>query len=133
MLELAPWGRLVSALLLLGATLIAHSLPAVLAAYVAALAAVVAMKVFPVHLRFVGIGAVPLLVALLVLWGWLLPENHPAGYSSGVAYALAAWFKIVSCGAVIQALMIPLINRPVDLPKVIQITSWRGSARFRNC
>jgi energy-coupling factor transporter transmembrane protein EcfT len=122
MVELEPRARLVSALLLLVAALAAQSLTAALVVYGAALVAVVRMGVVRSHSRFVGLAALPLLVALLVLWGWLMPANHPARYSSGVTYALAGWLKIVSCGAVIQALMIPLINQPAELHRFLQET-----------
>lgn len=120
--ELSARSRLLSTFLLLAAALVAKSLPAACAAYGFALLAVIATGTLRQHARFVGLAALPLLAALLVLWGWLMPQAHPAGYSTGPAYALSTWLKIVSCGAVVQALMIPLIDRPAYLHQFLEDT-----------
>jgi hypothetical protein len=59
------------------------------------------------------------LVALVVVWAWLIPEQHPPTYANGAAYALAAWLRIIACGAAFQALLIPLIHRPSELNRFL--------------
>jgi energy-coupling factor transporter transmembrane protein EcfT len=71
------------------------------------------------HLRFVATVGLPLLVALLIVWGVINPPRA-AGQLSGVAFALASWLRIVILGGVFQWLMLPLANHPVHLKAFLQ-------------
>ena len=69
----------------------------------------------------------PLLVSLLLLWGLALQGRTPPSQSSGVAYALFCWLRIVISGAVLQWLLLPPIQQPAYLKGFLRATGLGGA------
>ena len=70
------------------------------------------------HLRFLVLVTLPLLVALIIIWGLIIPQ--PASGSGGMAYAFTAWLRILVCGGVIQWLLLPLVEQPAHFRAYLQ-------------
>jgi hypothetical protein len=84
--------------------------------------AVCAAGVARQYVRFILVVTIPLLIALLVVWGWLVPNQHPASYHSGITFAVANWLRVAATGAAFQAFLIPLIDHPAELHRFLRET-----------
>lgn len=128
MLLLHPIARLVCALLFVAAIFAAKTLLAISLVYLAVLFVVIASHVGTNHLRFVAFVTLPLLLALVVVWGWVVdPLQIPASHQSGFTYALFTWLRIVACGGALQFLFLPLIESPIQLKQFLERTGLSGS------
>lgn len=119
MLQLHPYARVTTAMLIAVTAFLLRK-----PEHLAALYALVVLAAFGAgigirHFRFVATVGLPLLVALLIVWGVINPPRA-AGQLSGIAFALASWLRIVILGGVFQWLMLPLANHPVHLKAFLQ-------------
>ena len=115
MLSIAPIPRLLSAALFVVAIFAARTLFSMTLIYALVLVGVAACQVVKPHLRFVVFVTGPLLLALLIVWGWLVdPRQIPAPHS-GFSYAAFTWLRIVACGGILQCLFLPLVEYPAQL------------------
>lgn len=72
MLRLHPVIRLASALLIVAAVFFAASITNLVFVYTAVILSLMAARLLVEHLRFVGLVTAPLLIALLLVWGWVM-------------------------------------------------------------
>jgi energy-coupling factor transporter transmembrane protein EcfT len=62
------------------------------------------------HLLFL-LSTLPLLAALMLIWGWAIPP----GGSEGVQRALRLWLRICIIGGAFQWMLLPLVGAPLHL------------------
>jgi energy-coupling factor transporter transmembrane protein EcfT len=127
MLSVAPIPRLLSAVLFIAAIFGTHTLLAMTSIYVLVLAAVAACGVGKSHLRFIILVTGPLLIALLIVWGWVVDARQVPSPHNGFGYAVLTWLKIVACGGVLQCLFLPLVEQPAHLRGFLERTGLSGS------
>jgi len=64
----------------------------------------------------------------LLVWGFVVDRNMiPSQHPNGVSYATFTWLRIVACGAVLQSLFIPLIDRPTELRRFLAKNGLSGT------
>jgi energy-coupling factor transporter transmembrane protein EcfT len=115
--------RLISVLLIVAAVFIAESISILLPIYALVLLTVLITRVSVKHFRFVVFTTAPLLVALLLLWGWLIEARQiPAPHQSGIDYALFLWLRVIASGGLLQCLFIPLTEKPAYLKNFLERT-----------
>lgn len=115
--------RLISALLMVAAVFMSKSLTTLLLVYTLVLTAVLVSHLSVNHLRFMFFITSPLLIALLLVWGWLIDARQiPAPHQSGIDYGLYLWLRVVACGGLFQCLFIPLIEQPAYLKNFLNRT-----------
>lgn len=119
MLQLHPFARLTTAALVAATAFLLRQPGQLAALYVLVAIAAFGAGIGNRHLRFVVTIGLPLLVALLVVWGVINPPRA-AGQLSGIAFALASWLRIIILGGIFQWLMLPLANHPVYLKAFLQ-------------
>jgi len=80
------------------------------------------------HIRFIIYISAPLLIALLIMWGWII-DSHQVALSSvsGKEYAIYLWLRIISWGGVLQFLFAPLIENPTHLKDFLRRVGLSGS------
>jgi energy-coupling factor transporter transmembrane protein EcfT len=128
MLRVQPVVRLLSALMLAASIFGVTSLGRVLAAYIVVLLLVLLTGVTRLHARFVVFVSAPLLLALLVVWGWAASAKQiPLPHMSGIQYAVFCWLRIIAVGGILQTLFIPLIEQPRHLTDFLDRTRLRGA------
>lgn len=128
MLRLHPVIRLASALLIVAAVFFAASITNLVFVYTAVILSLMAARLLVEHLRFVGLVTAPLLIALLLVWGWVMdPVEIPPPHHTGVAYAFFLWLRIVACGGALQFLFLPLVEQPTRLRDFLCRTGLEGS------
>jgi energy-coupling factor transporter transmembrane protein EcfT len=116
MLRLHSLIRLISVFLVVTAVFMSASITTLLPLYAVVLMAVLMSRVSANHLRFVVFITTPLLIALLLVWGWLIDARQvPTSHQSGIHYAFFMWLRVVACGGMLQCLFIPLIEQPAYL------------------
>jgi energy-coupling factor transporter transmembrane protein EcfT len=127
MLLLHPTARLAVAALVIAAIFIANTLAMVAILYAFVLAAVWTAQAGRGHFRFVTYIGLPLLAALLLVWGWAADARQiPLGFDSGISYALFNWTRIAACAGVLQCLFLPLIEHPTHLKNFVVRTGLSG-------
>jgi energy-coupling factor transporter transmembrane protein EcfT len=127
MLSVHPISRLASALLIISAIFLAKTMATLITVYVFVFLTVLAARVTSSHLRFVVIVSTPLLLSLLVVWGWVIvPHQIPLPHKSGVSYAFFLWLRIVAWGGVLQFLFVPLVEKPSHLTDFLDRTGLGG-------
>lgn len=127
MLRLHPVARLLAVLLTVAAALLARSLDGLAPALLVVTAAVAISGVGTSFLRFAGIATTPILLALLLVWGYFMdPGKLPAPHASGVEYAIFLWLRVVICGGAFQFLFIPLLAHPTNLKDFLDRTGLQG-------
>jgi energy-coupling factor transporter transmembrane protein EcfT len=127
MLTVPPIARLLSAALFIAGIFVARTLLSMTLIYVLVLIGVVACRVGKPHLRFVIFVTGPLLLALLIVWGWVIdPRQIPVPHS-GPSYAAFTWLKIIACGGILQCLFLPLVEHPAELRGFLERTGLSGS------
>lgn len=128
MLRLHPVARLFAALLTIAAALFARSFDGLVPAILVVTAGIVMSGVCLNSLRFVGFATMPILLALLLVWGCFIdPGKVPAPHRTGVEYAFFCWLRVVICGGTLQFLFIPLLEHPAHLKDFLDRTGLRGS------
>jgi hypothetical protein len=110
---------LLTGALLLAAILAAGDMWRVLPAYAVIAAGLQHENLLGAHLKFVGFVTLPLLVALLLIWVVIAPLALQ-GSSSNLGYAFAVWAKIAASGGLFQLLLIPPVNHPMRLRRLLQ-------------
>lgn len=129
MLQLNPIARLLCAAMLVVAIFISTNLVALGLIYAFVLVAIIAVGVVGNHARFVAFISSPILLALLLVWGWAMePARIPLPHTSGISYALFSWLRIVACGGVLQGLFLPLVEKPNHLTSFLKATGLEGAA-----
>lgn len=127
MLHLHPIIRLLSALLIVVAIFLARSMAGLILVYSFVILLLLVSRVSLNHFRFVAYVTMPILLALVVLWGWVIDSQQvPFSYKTGVNYALFLWLRIVSWGGMLQFLFLPLIEHPSHLKSFLDRTGLRG-------
>lgn len=120
--------RLLSALGFVLAIIAASNLFSLAAVYALVFMSVLATGSFRQHARFVFFVTIPILLALVVVWGFIMPSDQiPKGYLGGLSYATFTWLRIVAFGGVLQALMLPLVNHPLNLKAFLERNGLSGS------
>jgi len=120
MVGVYPIARLGTSLLLLLAVFASRSLASVAFLYAVVLVGVIICGISAAHFRFVTWVTLPFLFSLLVLYG-LLIRAAPGGWaSSGEHYAIYLWLRVAACGAIVQALLVPLMRRPACLKAFLE-------------
>ncbi len=115
---LPPLMRIAVAALWAAAALLAASDRAAGIVYAGGLAYLVAAHCWREHLRFFLFAGFPLLLALLLTWGLVMPLTHAAGattVAAGVHHALLIWLRILILAGVCQWLLLPLVRQPLQL------------------
>ena len=112
MLSIHPWVRLAAALLLAASAFVAWRPLELLVVYAVVIAGVAAAEIARQHVRFVVGVTLPLLFALLIIWG-LLVKPPASMHLGGISYAVAIWLRIAAIGGVFQWLLLPLAERPI--------------------
>ncbi len=129
MLSVHPISRLASALLIILAIFLAKSLTALISVYAFVVLAVLASRVGLTYVRFIAFVSMPLLLSLLVVWGWVIdPHKMPLSHQaeSGVNYAFFLWLRIAAWGGVLQFLFVPLVEHPSYLKGFLERTGLGG-------
>ena len=86
--------------------------------YIVVFAGVALAGIARPHFRFVVLVTLPLLLALTLIWGFLVaPPTRGIG---GFSYAFATWLRIVVCGGVVQWLLLPLVEQPAHFRTFLQ-------------
>jgi energy-coupling factor transporter transmembrane protein EcfT len=128
MLRLHPVARLLAVLLISAAALLGGSLNGLAPAVIVVIIAVSISGAATSFLRFVGIAAAPILLALCLVWGYFMPPgNVPAPHGTGVQYAIFLWLRVVICGGAFQFLFVPLLAHPAHMKDFLDRTGSRGS------
>jgi hypothetical protein len=128
MMRVHPIARLLCAVGIAVAVFIAKSLTALWLVYALVLCAVIATAVVRNHWRFVVFVTLPIFLALLLVWGYVIePANVPATYTSGISYAVFSWLRIVAVGGTLQALFLPLVAKPDHLRSFLACTGLGGT------
>jgi energy-coupling factor transporter transmembrane protein EcfT len=128
MLRLHPAARLLGALLTIAAALLAHSLLGLMPALAVVTMVVAVSGIGASHLRFVCYVTVPILLALVLVWGIFMDASKvPIPHRSGLQYALFCWLRIIICGGTLQFLFIPLLEHPINLKDFLDRTGLRGA------
>lgn len=121
MLRLHALIRLISVILIVVAVFLSESITTLLPLYALVLTAVLMSNVSANHLRFVFFITTPLLIALLLVWGWLIEAGQvPYPHQSGIHYAFFLWLRVVACGGMLQCLFAPLIEQPAYLKSFLE-------------
>jgi len=129
MLLLHPLIRLACAVVFVAAIFLARDLMAASLIYLAILFLLTISNSASPHMRFVAFVTAPLLVALAILWGWIIdPHQIPAPHPNGLSYAVFLWLRIVAVGGILQFLFLPLITSPNHLRDFLERTGLSGSA-----
>lgn len=129
MLQIHPIVRLFGAVLIVIAVFFTADLRALIFVYALVMCIVIATGVLARHFRFLIFITTPILLALLVVWGWVMdPAKIPAPHTDGLAYAVFNWLRIVACGGVLQSLFLPLVDKPQHLRSFLWSTGLRGPA-----
>lgn len=127
MLDLHPIIRLTSALLLVGAIFLTKSMSGIVGCYLLVIILIMYSQVIKKHLRFVFYVSLPMLLALLIMWGWIVDIHKvPEPFTNGVTYAFFAWLRIISWGGVLQFVFIPLVEKPAYLRSFFDKTRLNG-------
>lgn len=128
MLRIHPIIRLLSTALLVVTTFLTRSLIEVIIVYTTILLLVILSRVTLKHLRFVTYVSLPILLSLLILWGWIIDSHQIAlSNTSGTEYALFLWMRIISWGGLLQFLFIPLVEEPSHLIDFLKHVGIKGS------
>lgn len=128
MFRLHPIARLLSTLMVVVAVFASGNLAALGLVYVYVIVAVLAADVVISHAKFAVFISFPILLALLLVWGWAAnPATVPLPHTSGISYAIFCWLRIVACGGILQALFLPLVNRPSHLTTFLKTTGMSGA------
>jgi len=114
MLQVHPVVRLLASISLLIAVFLAAGPDALALVYMLVFTVVVATKGLVNHLRFILFVGGPLLLALLLVWGVVIPMA-PTEHTHGLLHTSVYWLRIISCAGILQALFLPLIERPQHL------------------
>lgn len=121
MLRLHSVIRLISVLLIVAAVFLSESITTLLPIYAVVLTAALVSNVSVSHIRFIIFITTPLLIALLVVWGWLIEARQvPLPHQSGIYYAFFLWLRVIACGGLLQCLFIPLIEQPAHLKEFLE-------------
>lgn len=113
-----PFARAASGILLVSAAFAVLEPLTMILIYIVVFVGVALAGIIRPHLRFVVLVTLPLLLALMLIWGVIVaPPAHGVG---GVSYAFAAWLRIVVCGGVIQWLLLPLVEQPAHFRAFLQ-------------
>lgn len=126
MVQIHPIARLVTTISLLIATFLTAELGSLVLVYVLVLAAVVSTGVLLGHIRFVVFVGLPMLAALLLVWGIAMPQTSYS-HAGGLVHAWVSWLRIVACGGILQALFLPLVERPQHLRNFLAATHMNGA------
>lgn len=126
MLEIQPIVRLLTAISLLMASFLATSNVSQISVYILVLVAVVATGEAGAHLRFMWSVGIVLLGALIVVWVIAMPLSH-GDHAQGLWRALLPWIRIMSCAGIMQALFLPLFERPRHLQDFLTATRMNGA------
>jgi len=128
MMRVHPLAGLVCAVCLVVAVFIAKSVTALCLIYALVLLAVISTAVVRNHWRFVVFVTLPILLALLLVWGYVVePANVPATHTSGFSYAVFCWLRIVAVGGTLQVLLLPLVTQPAQLRRFLERTGMGGT------
>jgi energy-coupling factor transporter transmembrane protein EcfT len=109
-LTLHPIVRLLVPLAISIAAFSLEKLPAAAIIYAVVLIGLLAAQLWRQHALFL-ISALPLLAALLLIWGWAIPP----GGGVGVQHAFKLWLRICIIGGAFQWLLLPLVGAPLHL------------------
>lgn len=108
--------RVVSVALFVIASFVANSIASELIVYAAVASCIVVAGIGLPHLKFAAFVTLPILAALLLVWGVAANQNEiPTSHANGVSYAIFLWLRIVVCGGAMQFLFLPLAAQPVYL------------------
>ena len=128
MLRLHPVARLLAVLLTIAAALLADSLNGLAPALLVVATAVTMSGAGSSFMRFVGLATAPILLALLLVWGYFMgPGKVPAPHGTGVEFAVFLWLRVVICGGALQFMFIPLLSHPTHLKDFLDRTGLHGS------
>ncbi len=128
MLYIHPIIRLFGALLIVVSIFLTKSLVGLALVYTLVVSLVLLSRVALNHIRFVVFVTMPLLIALLILWGWLIDSHRVAlSNANGKEYAVYLWLRIVSWGGVLQFLFVPLVEKPSHLKNFLHRVGLSGS------
>lgn len=112
MLAIHPPFRTASGALFVLAVFTVKAGPLLFGIYAVALGGVAAARAMKLHARFV-LATLPMLLGLLVMWGWLKPLGlHGDG---SALHGVHVWIRVVACGAALQGLFVPLARHPENL------------------
>lgn len=82
------------------------------------------------HLRLAVLSLLPLLIMLLVVWGWLIaaPPSMPIGSNpqGGIAYALSVFSRLGLLAAIFQLVMLTIPTQ--QLPNCLYMWGVRGES-----
>lgn len=128
MLYIHPIIRLLSTLLLVVSIFLTKSLMGLGSVYILTILLVMSSHISLNHFRFIIYITIPLLLALLLMWGWVIdPHQVPLFHKNGINYALFLWLRVVSWGGVLQFLFVPLITQPSHLKDFLDRTGLGGT------
>lgn len=116
MLQVHPWVRGFATAAVVVAVFLTRALQDVLGIYVVTLLGAAVAGVLTHHLQLVLKLSLPLLAALLLVWGVVLPATQvPVQGMGGFEYAFFIWARFLCCGAALQVAMLPLFMNPLHL------------------
>jgi len=128
MLSVDPIIRLVSAMLIVVTIFLTKSVLGLLLIYSLVLILLLSSRVILNHFRFVFYVTMPMLLALIILWGLIIDNRQiPLSNVSGIEYALFLWLRILSWGGVLQFLFLPLVEMPSHLNEFLRRAGLSGS------
>jgi energy-coupling factor transporter transmembrane protein EcfT len=128
MLLVHPFARLATATLFLVAIFAARSLLPLSLVYLVVLIAVWSARAIRSHVVFVIFVTSPILVALVILWAWVIsPSLVPSPHEGGVSFALFTWMRVTACGGAVQYLFAPLMANPIYLKAFLERTGLTGT------
>lgn len=124
-MRLHPKARACATFMPFAAVLLSRSLLLLLAFWLALLPLLGRHGLLPTHRKFVFLAVAPMLAALLLVW---LASSSPPPLApidwlgpAGVGYALLIALRILAAGALLQAMMLPLVATG-ELPATLR--SW---------
>jgi energy-coupling factor transporter transmembrane protein EcfT len=124
--QVHPFARLITAAALLLAIFLAGGDKPLLLVYALVVVILMATRQMYAHCKFLLWIGGPILIALIVVWGIAIPSAEPDSLSS-LSRVWVSWLRIVSCGGTLQALFLPLVEKPQHLRNFLAATKINGA------
>ena len=126
MLSVHPWARTCAALLVIASVFLATRPIDQAITYALVLAAVCAAGLVRQHAQFLVTVGIPLLIALLVIWGYLVEPPSSNGQNR-FDYVLLIWLRVAAAGGALQWMLLPLVEQPLHLRAFLSALRLSGS------
>lgn len=128
MLTVHPLARLAAAILMCIGIVLTSNLAPLGMVYSGILLAMLGFKLGRTHARFALVVSLPILLALLLIWGWVAdPAKIPAPHPNGIEYAFFSWLRIVAFAGIFQMLFLPLLANPLHFRGFLHTIGFRGA------